>query len=211
MTRRFVCTCLILAGFCWCLPADATDSFAKVGFESVPPGTEYGSHAGNTLGDVVLVEDDIAMSVEVFLLDAFVSFNRATVGGAYADYFPTTPLELDNISVRFDFNHLGFDVTHVELEYLEFGGADNFAVNDEQLYIVDELTDLPADIAAGVTLTIMDGLHPACLTLDGNVTSFQIGGQELAIDNIIAMPEPTSLLLLALGATALFRRRRRAA
>ncbi|RME41940.1 MAG: PEP-CTERM sorting domain-containing protein [Planctomycetota bacterium] len=182
----------------------STGLAAQVDFESVPVGTVYGDPVGNVPGDVVLSQDGIDLSVESFFLGTFVGFNQAEVGGRYAGFFSSTPLELDNISVRFDFSDVGFPVTGVSLEFQEFGGADNFAVNDGSVLVLNSLTDLPTDIAPGVTATVDGGV----ITLTGPVSSFQIGGQELAVDTIVAVPEPATLALLILGGGWLAMRRR---
>ena len=59
----------------------------------------------------------------------------------------------------------------------------------------------------GITATVDDRF----VTLTGNIDSFRIGGQELYIDNITAIPEPATLLLLGAGGVWLMRRRIRPA
>ncbi len=193
----------------WLLTAIAgfagSESFATtMDFESIASGTAFGQAFGHTPGEVVLTRDGIAMTVEEFFLGTFTGFIKAEVGGLHDGFFPTTPLSLDNIGARFDFAGVGFNVTIVTLEYQEFGGADNFAVNDYTLYELGPLTDLPVNVAPGVTASVDGG----AITLTGLIESFQIGGQELAIDNITAIPEPTSILLLGLGSALLHRRLR---
>lgn len=178
---------------------------ATVDFEAVAVGTKYGASYGHAPGDVVLGQDGIAMSVEEFFLGTFTGFIKAEVGGPYAQSFPTTALDLDNISVRFDFAGVGFEVTMVTVEYMEFGGGNNFAVNDYTIHEISPMTNLPTAVAPGVTATVDAGV----ITLVGDIDDFQIGGQELAIDNVIAVPEPTGILLLGLGGTLLLRRRSR--
>ena len=201
MKRSRTITCLTML-IVWIVAAKGLAD--TMDFESVKPGTTFGQAFGNTPGEIVLTQGGIAMSVEEFFLGTFVGFIRAEVGGRYDEYFPTTPLELDNIGVRFDFADVSFDVTHVTLEYQEFGGGNNFAVNDHTLYEVSPLSDLPVDVAPGVTASVDAGV----ITLVGEIDSFQIGGQELGIDNIVAVPEPMSMLLLGLGGVALMYRRR---
>jgi hypothetical protein len=174
-----------------------------VNFETVPAGTQWGQAFGQNPGDIVLTQDSIDMSVEQFFLDAFIGFNTAEVGDVYEPFLPANHLALENISVRFDLLSLPFNVTEVTLDYQEFGGSDNFAVNGGSIYELAALTDLPVNVAPGVTAAVT----PDTITLTGKIDTFLIGGQELAIDNITAVPEPTSLALLALGA-ALLRRRR---
>jgi hypothetical protein len=72
----------------------------------------------------------------------------------------------------------------------EFGGSNDFAVNDWELFQIIPLTDLPEEVAPGVTASVEDGvITPAAL--DGNIDNVLIGGQQLAVDNIAALPEPT--------------------
>lgn len=179
---------------------------AVVDFESVPVGTRYGGVFGHAPGQVVLSQNGINMSVHQFRFDTFVDFHVAEVGGPHDDMFPTTPLYLNNISVQFDFAGVGFGVTEVTLDYIDFGVSDNFAVNGASLFQLDALTDLPAAVAPGVTAAVLTDDE---IRLVGPINNFLIGGSELGIDNIRAVPEPTTGILILCGATALLRRSRR--
>lgn len=177
---------------------------ATVDFDSAPPGP-YGENYGQAPGDVILTTPDgVAMSVEEFFLGTFTGFIRAEIDGLY-DVFPTPALQLDNISVLFDFADLDFDVTLVTLSYAEFGGEDNFAVNGHTIFELPALTAIPADVAPGVSAFVESGV----ITLTGGITDFRIGGQELVIDNVVALPEPGLLTLLSVGGAWLFSRPRR--
>ena len=117
-------------------------------------------------------------------------------------------MSLDNIGVLFDFSLLGFDVERVTLDVRDLGGTSNVAVNGAALHILDPLSDLPADVAPGVTALLADDR----LTLVGETTallSLQIGGQEIIIDNIRAVPEPAVGALMTWGMIWLFGRRRK--
>lgn len=174
-----------------------------VDFETATVPTLWGQAHGNSPGEVVLTEDAIDMSVEEFFLGPFVGFNLAEVGNVYAPFFPTTHLALDNISVRFDFANLGFVVTDVTLEYQELGGSDNFAVNGGTIFELAAMTNLPVNVAPGVIAFVGGNV----ITLTGDIDNFLIGGQELGIDNITAIPEPTTVALLGLGGSLLLGRR----
>jgi hypothetical protein len=163
----------------------------------------YGESFGNSEGQVVISQNGVDVSVERFFLGVFDDFFRADVDGPLNDAFPTAPLEFNNISTRFDFSNLAFPVTQVTFEYERFGGSENFAVNDGTILELN-ITNLPSDLGSGVTASVDNGL----ITLSGPIDSFLIGGQELAIDNVSAVPEPTTLLLLGTaGALVLGRRR----
>ena len=175
-----------------------TSFAATMDFDSVPLGTRYGGTAGHATNEVVLTEDGIEMSVVSFHLEGFTGFFEAEVGGRYRDFFPTTPLDINNISVRFDFANVNFEVDRVTVEFMEFGGAYNFAVNDQTIYELASLADIPANVTPDVTALVSDGL----ITLTGDVNAVRIGGQELAIDTIFAIPEPVTLILLSLAGAA---------
>lgn len=179
-------------------------------FESVPLGNTWGGPdlAHNAPGDVVLIENGIEMSVEWFYLNQFSGFYWAEVVGPENDH----QLAIDNISVMFDLTNVGFNVTSLTIEYLELGGSDNFAVNGGSILQPSKLIDLPAGVAGGVTLSQLEldpHTHRTRITLTGDVDNFLIGGQELIIDSIIVVPEPTSLLLLGMGGMLTLRRFRR--
>lgn len=180
---------------------------ATVDFETVPMGTRFGSEAGQQAGDEVLMQDDIRMTLDQFQFGAFRGFYRAEVGGIFADFFPTVPLEINNINVVFHFNQLPFLVETVTFEFAEFGGMNNLAVNGHVIHELASLSLIPANPAPGITALVADGI----VALIGPIESLLIGGQELAIDNVTAVgvPEPSVLALLMLGVAAVRRFRPR--
>jgi hypothetical protein len=188
-----------IAALCWLSPISMA---AKVEFESFPVGTKFGGDFGNPPGPIPdeFIEDGIQMSVEQFFFQQFTGFFLADVVGPANDH----QLAIDNISVLFDLTNVGFNVTSLTLKYLELGGNDNFAVNGGSILQLAELTDIPANVAPGVTALVDGGL----ITLTGKINSVLIGGQELTVDTIVAVPEPTSMILLAAGGVLALRRRR---
>ncbi len=179
---------------------------ATMEFESVPVGTKYGSGIPipNSPGDVVLTEpvpNGIKMSVEQFFVFGQTMFFQAEVTGPANDH----ELALNNISVQFDLTALPFNVNSLTLQYSELGGEDNFAVNGSSILQLPDLTNIPVNVAPGVT-ALVDGGR---ITLTGDIDRVLIGGQELSVDTVVAVPEPTSLLLLGAGGAILLRRLRR--
>ena len=173
---------------------------ATMEFESVPVGTKYGADFGHVPGQVVLTENGIAMSVENFFFQQFTGFFKAEVTVPANDH----ELAIDNISVLFDVTALPFNVTSLTLRYAEFGGEDNFAVNGGSILRLSQLTDIPINVAPGMTALVDGGL----IRLTGDVDRVRIGGQELSVDTVVAVPEPTSLVLLGAGGLLLLRRLR---
>ena len=174
---------------------------ATMEFESVPVGTKYGGDFGNVPGQVVLTENGIKMSVEQFFFQQFTGFFQAEVTGPANDH----ELALDNINVLFDLTALPFNVSSLTLQYSELGGEDNFAVNGGSILQLPNITNIPVNVAPGVT-ALVDGGR---ITLTGGIDRVLIGGQELSVDTVVAVPEPTSLLLLGTGGAILLRRLRR--
>lgn len=186
------------------LMAASTGFAVTMDFESAQVGTLYGGSAGHNPSEVVLSQEGIDMSVENFFLAGFTGFFEAEIGGRYQDFFPTTPLGLDNISVRFDFNNIGFEVDLMTMEFVEFGGEYNFAVNDGMVHQLASFEDIPGNVAPDVVALVSNGI----ITLEGDINAVRVGGQELAVDTVFAIPEPATLLLLCLGGTAVLRTRR---
>jgi hypothetical protein len=203
MKRTAIWACAAYVACCWV----ATSTHAVVvDFDEFNLGDSWGGRWGDSPGHLINPGNPIPVTVEEFFINQFVGFNDATVGGRYVGLVDTTkPLDLNNISARFELSDLPFAVTSVTIDYWYFGGANNLAVNDETIHSVYWLTDLPTTVAAGVTATVTD----ETITLEGPIDSFQIGGQELNVDNIVVVPEPASLAILAVGAAALVYRRRR--
>ena len=173
-------------------------------FDDLDLGTIFGAPKDQP-GFPVYEEDGIVMSVEEIIVEGAAGFLRAEVGGRYGDLFPTHSLDLNNISVAFDFRQVGFAVNQVSLQFVELGPLNNFSVNDADLFELSSLQLIPSEIAPGVTAVVTDGV----ITLTGDIEEMLVGGQELAIDTVFAIPEPATLLLVAVGGTALVRSRRR--
>ena len=186
---------------------------ASITFDSgaVNPPDRFGAAFGTMPGDVVLSEEGIDMSVEEFFLRSFVGFSKAEVVPPSAGLFTTNALSLDNISAQFDFSHLSFDVTQVTIEFRELGGENNFGVNRLVLLTpVTDITDLGGEIAPDITVSVTGQTIMLLAQNQAVIDAVLIGGQELVIDNIVAVPEPGSVALVGLAGLLLLGRRSRA-
>ncbi len=178
---------------------------AQVDFETLATGTPFGDSFGYLPGQIAFTQDGIVVTVETFRTGSFTALHLAQVQDGGLNSFATRHMSLDNINLGFDVSNLGFPVNRVTIEYHEFGGADNFSVNGGALIELPALTSLPINVGSGVTAAV----DSSSITLNGAISRFVIGGQELAIDNIIAVPEPATLALLLGGGISLLRRTKR--
>lgn len=159
----------------------AGEAPACVAFESVP---NVGSDAAFAVGE--RFEDGGAtVSLAPFTLRDGSSYQD---GSAYADLglIPGgsgQALWTNNILAAFDF---GGAVGGVTLRFADYGGSENVALNGE-LFNLSALDQLPAHSGA-VSLSARgvgaSGQGGGELTVLGAVTSFGIGGQEFAIDDV---------------------------
>ncbi|UCE58551.1 MAG: PEP-CTERM sorting domain-containing protein [Phycisphaerales bacterium] len=203
LVRRFRYSVIVFVALAVLTLQGSTVLAAAVDFESVAVGTLWGESGGQHPGELVLVQNDISVYVEEFFFGGTAAFFEAETGGRYASFFDSTPLELNHISVLFDFANVGVEVNQVTFDYLYLGGVTNFAVNERITFMLDSMEAIETHTAPGIAATVDDRF----VTLTGNIDSFRIGGQELYIDNVTVIPEPATLLLLGVGGFWLMRRR----
>ncbi|MGB0714653.1 MAG: PEP-CTERM sorting domain-containing protein [Phycisphaerae bacterium] len=194
--------------------AQAAD--AVFDFEGVAVGTTYGGADGHTPGDVVLMEDNIVMSVEAFASTAGEVFGQAMVGGDYMSFFESVPLQMNNIGTKFDFTGLDDPVGILRFAYRDFGGTVDFTINDGTRYVLDDLTKIPLSPEPGFDVVVAppEGGFAGfgIVTIYGaGLETLQIGGQELVIDRVLAttVPEPATAVLMLMGVGATMYRRRK--
>ncbi len=176
---------------------------SQVNFETLSVGQTFGSPT-NSPGTVLFSQDGINVTGQTFHTGTFSDFFRAQINGPGTDSFATKHVAFNNINFGFDLSGVG-PVNSVSIDYHEFGGVNNFSVNGGPILELPAMTAIPANVAPGVTATV----DSDSILLSGVITSFLIGGQELAVDNVVAVPEPTCLVLLAAGLSAGLLRRRR--
>ncbi|MEM1445100.1 MAG: hypothetical protein AAGF84_03535 [Planctomycetota bacterium] len=187
---------------------------AVVDFESIAAPTTLLS--GGTAGTFLVAEDNIDVTAETFTLGTFSNVGNLTVNAAPAPIGSGNTGFIGNVLLDFDFTNLGYAVDQVTFDYANLGGGVNLGVNGNVIeparLATTPLTLFGINVA--VTETAIAGGVAGTVTLTGALDSIQIGGQELVLDNVTAIPEPASSTvaagLLALTATRLRRRDRQA-
>jgi len=200
--------------------AAAPTAFAGMGatmdFEELTSGDTYGP--GGTgmemVGDDLFTDEGIVARLDDFLLTNQSVFNSNSsfieVDGALAQTaFGSQGIEFfGSISVEFDFSGLGFNVGYVQIEWADFGGSNTLGVNG-QLMGMSDFSFAPGMIDGVKIERFSRGDNAGVLAFTGDIQSITLGGQELAVDNVVArIPAPSAAGLLGCAGLAALRRRR---
>lgn len=183
---------LLLAFFLTTKVLQAQGTTACLGFESLDPGTEFGSNAGNMPGDLLVEENTISAAMQGFFPTPSgpVAFGNGLINTAPVNFTLANgqAANLSNISLQFDFSGIPGQIIGVSFTFFDGGGIENVQVNDGPLKIVQVLSQLNGDVAPGVEASVasLPGAQTGLATLTGPVETLLIGGQELWIDNVCA-------------------------
>jgi hypothetical protein len=176
-------------------------SAAHVTFDYEPLYTTWGGSYGNSPGDIVMSEDGVLMSVELFTLGAYTGFNAAMIDLPIAGFGSIQTLRLNNISARFHFGGLPGAPGDVHFAFADLGGEENLQVNGAPVFEVPELGVLDGMVVApGVLMHVstwtIPGGHAGVVWLEGPVEKILVGGQEFWIDGVRLAEEETPCDLL---------------
>ena len=210
-------TRLITAAVLVAAPAAFAGMGATMDFEELTSGDTYGP--GGTgmemVGDDLFTDEGIVARVDDFLLTNQSVFNSNSafieVDGPLAqDAFGSQGIEFfGSISLEFDFTGVGFDVGYVQIEWADFGGSNTIGVNGQLMGLAD-FSFAPLSIDGVKIEQFSRGDNGGVLAFTGDIQSITLGGQELAVDNVVAraVPAPGAAGLLGLAGLAALRRRR---
>lgn len=153
-----------------------------------------------TNGITVKVQDFVFSGGGIFSGGFAQVENTGLAGGSGQD------LEVNNVNLQFEISGINGGA---EFDYGEYGGNVNVNVNGD-FRNVDNFSDLNGLSVGGVLLSVSAVGPLGTVTLEGEINSLAIGGQELFIDNFktkcVAEPGPhqvptmpTTLVFLLLG------------
>lgn len=180
---------LVAAGLMTMMVAGASGQV--VDFETVPAATTYQNPA-NPPGSVVLMQNGISMSVELFNGGTFNMSEIVAPPDPFA-FTGTQTLHTNNMSVKFDFSALP-PVVAVKLEFSDQGGSEDFAINGAAPVNVPDLGSVVPPAGYNYSAAAGPG-GIGTLSIDNTpggppITSLTIGGQEFAIDNVTVETGP---------------------
>ena len=137
-------------------------------------------------GTYVLAEDGIDLGFDVFFTGTGTIYGNAAVSSALTEVGDGQVLALSNINAVYDFGAYP-GVQEVSFVFFDGAGIENLKVNGHSLF-ADELEDMPASVAPGVTMTVTTtshvGFQTGTVTLTGNVQKLEVGGQQFFVDHI---------------------------
>ncbi len=186
---------LALLAFVWLAPPPA--AAVTLGFEDLVPGTSYGFGDLFTTGGVPVDVEAFQSSGGVFLSNFAEVDTNQNSGGTGND------LEINNVILDF-----GVPVGTNSFSFLfgEFGGNLNLNINGD-FRNFENFQDIDGLVIGGVTANVISGgfgNDQGSIEFSGGpIALFKLGGQELWIDDVMAIPEPIVLALLLSGLTGL--------
>jgi len=178
-------------------------------------GSQYADHedlvAGtNYVAGDMFTSQGVDAVVSDLVTSTFVTSGFARVIGgvdnAGLDLTLTNELNVNNVTVTYMFDAV---YTQLSFDFGEFGGVNTFEINGDKREFGDmESFFSSSPIIGGVAFSVVLGGSQGVVTGVGAFNSFSIGGQELFIDNVSAVPTPGAIVLAGMVGVAAVRRRR---
>ncbi|AEE54466.1 hypothetical protein [Haliscomenobacter hydrossis] len=149
-------------------------------------GTKYGRSSGQRPSAFVFTENGIDVHVDRYAkTPGGYAFYQAQIESATPTFGTKNVINVNNISLIFNFHRWPSGVQKVTLDFLEKGEFQNLSINGSQVY-KGSLTKVPSRIGSiRITSTWSSAKgNKGTLELTGQIKTLSIGGQELWIDNV---------------------------
>lgn len=220
--RRVLPALALLAAGSAPLAADALP--LSTGFENIAPGTSASPPAVVTADGIDLQLNPLTLPGGGFTSNFAEVQLRTFIPPASGFGDGDNELELNNVFAAFDF---GGTPTFIQFDYAFLGGVTNLQVNGAVDSANGGLSGI-LGVALGAAVATVNGSYNGVdfeltgQTIGGAneigtlrlgngvdpINAFGVGGQELAIDSVRAVPEPTGAAILGTLGLTLCRRRR---
>lgn len=119
---------------------------------------------------------------------------------------------LNNANLEFVTNFGGCPSCGISLLFGNYGSNVSLGINGNILSEANFIDFHGANIDGALIYVVQTNNMGALLTVSGEINTFTIGGQSMALDTVLAcessIPEPATLTLLGLGGFLLVRKRR---
>ena len=195
---------LIFFVFCFNLLSLHAQEDTCLRFEDLPANANYGKDGGHAPGDLAFSSNGVDVYLQEFLYSNTNQtgfFNASVEESIFGQQaaLDGQSLFISNINLTFDFTKLNQAVNGLCFNIVDGGGEENIAVNGAPIQIIPDFSDVPAEIAPGVFLSVTPIQNPGGFSLNsaqvcirGKIETLTIGGQEFAFDNLCYYSEPCS-------------------
>ncbi|MCI5081803.1 MAG: T9SS type A sorting domain-containing protein, partial [Saprospiraceae bacterium] len=159
-------------------------------------GTAFGPSNGYDSGDLISIEDEVKInyfSNEPNCTNCFTFFLNATTYPQF-EYGSGKIVALSNGGMELDFSSFSETVEHLSIDFHNLGMWASLQVNADELYNFNAFSELPEEIAPGVTLEITYNNNTnssGTLHFTGAIESVRLEGMLLLLDNACFQTSPT--------------------
>jgi hypothetical protein len=200
--------CLLVLGLVFFTAQNASAVFLE--FEDLSLGATYGIGESFTTGVYVDVTVE-QLEYPAAILQVVPAGYVEVVNPGEVIVGSENELKISNAMLNFLFDFQGRPSCGLMLFFVENGEFINLGVNGQLLYGGD-FADLNGQTINGAKIDVLQSMNQgALMVVSGCISSFQVGGEDLYIDDMFVceVPEPMTIVLLGLGGLSLLARNRK--